>query len=253
MSDNDRKVSFGFREVPESEKSRLVGRVFSNVAQRYDVMNDLMSFGVHRLWKDALIDWLSPSPGAQLLDVAGGTGDIAFRFLDKLGSKVSASRATVCDINPDMVSIGVERARQRGMSTRVAFTCGDAQHLPFPGESFDAYTIAFGIRNVTNIDQALTEAFRVLKPGGRFLCLEFSKVDNPILERLYDMWSFNVIPVIGHAITNDRTAYEYLVESIRRFPPQKPFADMISAAGFSQVKWRDLTSGIVAMHSGWKF
>lgn len=253
MSDNDRKVSFGFRDVPESEKSRLVGRVFSNVAQRYDVMNDLMSFGVHRLWKDALIDWLSPSPGAQLLDVAGGTGDIAFRFLDKLGSKDSASRATVCDINSDMVSIGVERARQRGMSGRVAFTCGDAQHLPFPGESFDAYTIAFGIRNVTNIDQALTEAFRVLKPGGRFLCLEFSKVDNPILERLYDMWSFNVIPVIGQAITNDRTAYEYLVESIRRFPPQKPFADMISAAGFRQVKWRDLTSGIVAMHSGWKF
>ncbi len=253
MSDDQRKVSFGFREVSENEKSQLVGRVFSNVAQRYDVMNDLMSFGIHRLWKDALIDWLSPSPGTHLLDVAGGTGDIAFRFLDRLGSSGETSRATICDINPEMLSVGVDRARRRGFGSQVAFTCGDAEHLPFPDNSFDAYTIAFGIRNVTHIDRALSEAYRVLKSGGRFLCLEFSKVDNPILERLYDMWSFTVIPAIGQTITKDRAAYEYLVESIRRFPPQKGFADMITTTGFAQVKWRDLTSGVVAMHSGWKF
>jgi len=253
MTGEERKVSFGFREVAENDKSRLVGRIFSNVARRYDVMNDLMSLGVHRIWKQALLDWLAPSPDAQLLDVAGGTGDIAFRFLDRLASKNGAARATVCDINPEMLAVGRGRASERGCLDRVAFACGDAERLPFPDASFDAYTIAFGIRNVTHVERALTEAFRILKPGGRFLCLEFSKVDNPMLERLYDLWSFNAIPAIGQAIANDRAAYEYLVESIRRFPPQKKFAEMIGAAGFKQVKWRDLTGGIVAMHSGWKF
>ncbi len=249
-ADEKPTVSFGFRTVAEDEKSRLVGEVFTSVARRYDVMNDLMSMGVHRLWKDELIDWLSPEPGMRLLDVAGGTADIAFRFLERLGSK--PGEAVVCDINPDMLSVGRERARDRGFGERITFSCGDAEKLPMPDASFDAYTIAFGIRNVTHIDKALAEAHRVLKPGGHFLCLEFSKVDNPILSRLYDLWSFNAIPLIGQAVTNDRASYQYLVESIRRFPPQKDFADMITAAGFSQVKWRDMTGGIVAMHSGWK-
>lgn len=253
MTDEERTVSFGFRDVAENEKSRLVGRIFSNVARRYDVMNDLMSLGVHRAWKQALIDWLSPSPDTQLLDVAGGTGDIAFRFLDRLASKSGSARALVCDINPEMLAVGLDRAHERGVAGRVAFACGDAERLPLNDASFDAYTIAFGIRNVTHIEKALAEAFRVLKPGGRFLCLEFSKVDNPMLQRMYDLWSFNAIPAIGQAIANDRAAYEYLVESIRRFPPQKTFASMIETAGFKQVKWRDLSGGIVAMHSGWKF
>ncbi len=253
MSEEKRKVSFGFREVAEDEKARLVGQVFTNVAARYDVMNDLMSMGIQRLWKQALIDWLSPTTDMQLLDVAGGTGDIAFRFLERLGSKRGKAHAIVCDINPEMLAVGKERARQRGHQDETTFTAGDAERLPIPDASVDAYTISFGIRNVTHIDRALAEAYRVLKPGGRFLCLEFSKVDDPILSRLYDLWSFNAIPLIGQAVTNDRSAYEYLVESIRRFPPQKDFAAMITAAGFKQVKWRDLTGGIVAMHSGWKF
>lgn len=250
MSDEKPTVSFGFREVAEDEKSRLVGDVFTSVARRYDVMNDLMSMGVHRLWKDAFIDWLSPTPGMQLLDVAGGTGDIAFRFLDRLGAK--PGNVVVCDINPEMLAVGRERARERSFAERVTFSCGDAEKLPAPDASFDAYTIAFGIRNVTHIDKALAEAHRVLKPGGRFLCLEFSKVNDALLSNLYDLWSFNVIPVVGQVVTNDRASYQYLVESIRRFPPQKDFADLIEAAGFKQVKWRDMTGGIVAMHSGWK-
>ncbi|MBP7616526.1 MAG: bifunctional demethylmenaquinone methyltransferase/2-methoxy-6-polyprenyl-1,4-benzoquinol methylase UbiE [Steroidobacteraceae bacterium] len=252
MKDNEPKVSFGFREVPEQEKSRLVGEVFSSVAGRYDIMNDLMSMGIHRLWKDALIDWLSPTPTMQLLDVAGGTGDIAFRFLDRLGARATTAHATVCDINPEMVAVGQSRAAQRQLGDRVSFGCGDAEKLPFPDASFDAYTIAFGIRNVTHIDAALKEAWRVLKPRGHFLCLEFSKVDNPLLGRLYDAWSFNVIPVIGQAVTNDRAAYDYLVESIRRFPSREAFGDMIDAAGFRRTKWRELSAGIVTIHSAWK-
>ncbi len=250
MADEKRTVSFGFREVAEEEKSRLVGRVFSNVARRYDVMNDLMSFGVHRIWKQAMMDWLAPAPGTALLDVAGGTGDIAFRFLERLGGKPGS--AVVCDINPEMLAVGRERAAEKGVAGRVTFTAGDAERLPLPDAAFDAYTIAFGIRNVTHIDRALAEAFRVLKKGGRFLCLEFSKVENAVLESLYDAWSFNAIPAIGEAVANDRASYQYLVESIRRFPPQKKFAAMIAEAGFEQVKWRDLSGGIVAMHSGWK-
>lgn len=252
MNDDQRTVPFGFRDVAEDDKSRLVNRIFTSVARRYDVMNDLMSLGVHRIWKQALIDWLAPSPDTQLLDVAGGTGDIAFRFLDRLSSKSGAAHALVCDVNAEMLAVGRERANERGLGERVAFACGDGEQLPLRDVAFDAYTISFGIRNVTRIDRALAEAFRVLKSGGRFLCLEFSKVDNPILEQLYDMWSFNAIPAIGQAVTNDREAYEYLVESIRRFPPQNTFAKMIADAGFAQVKWRDLSGGVVAMHSGWK-
>jgi demethylmenaquinone methyltransferase/2-methoxy-6-polyprenyl-1,4-benzoquinol methylase len=253
MTDEKPTVSFGYRDVAEDEKSRLVGRVFTNVARRYDVMNDLMSMGIHRVWKQSMIDWLSPAPGTQLIDVAGGTGDISFRFLARLGTKAGDARATVCDINAEMLAVGRERAREQGHADRVTFVCADGERLPYPDASFDAYTIAFGIRNFTHIDKALSEAYRVLKPGGRFLCLEFSKVDNALLSTLYDAWSFNVIPAIGQVVTNDRASYQYLVESIRRFPPQKKFADMIEAARFTQVKWRDLSAGIAAMHSGWKF
>jgi demethylmenaquinone methyltransferase/2-methoxy-6-polyprenyl-1,4-benzoquinol methylase len=252
MTDDKPTVPFGFREVAAEEKPRLVERIFTNVARRYDVMNDLMSLGVHRVWKQALIDWLSPAPGTQLVDVAGGTGDIAFRFLERLGAKAGDARALVCDINVEMLGVGRERARERGLLDQVAFACGDAERLPLPAAAFDAYTIAFGIRNLTHMDRALSEALRVLKPGGRFLCLEFAKVDNPLLASLYDVWSFNVIPAIGQVVTADRAAYEYLVESIRRFPPQETFAGMIAAAGFARVKWRDLSGGIVALHSGWK-
>ena len=252
MSNDKTTASFGFREVPEEEKSRLVGRVFSSVARNYDAMNDLMSGGVHRLWKAAMIDWLAPSADTQLIDVAGGTGDIAFRFLDRTTPKKGNARAIVCDINYEMLSVGAERAAKRDDNERAAFVCSDAERLSFRGESADAYTIAFGIRNVTHIDRALAEAFRVLRPGGRFLCLEFSRVDVPILEQLYEAWSFKAIPAIGAAVANDRAAYEYLVESIRRFPPQSAFAKMIEKAGFSRVTFRNLTGGIAAMHSGWK-
>jgi demethylmenaquinone methyltransferase / 2-methoxy-6-polyprenyl-1,4-benzoquinol methylase len=253
MTDEKPTVSFGYRDVAEDEKSRLVGKVFTSVAARYDVMNDLMSMGIHRIWKQAMIDWLSPAPGTQLIDVAGGTGDISFRFLERLGSKAAGAKAVVCDINAEMLAVGRERAREQGHADHVTFVCADGEKLPYPDASFDAYTIAFGIRNFTHIDKALVEAYRVLKPGGRFLCLEFSKVDNALLSTLYDAWSFNVIPAVGQLVTNDRASYQYLVESIRRFPPQKKFADMITAANFAQVKWRDLSGGIAAMHSGWKF
>lgn len=251
MTDTGPKASFGFRDVPEADKPRLVGEIFSSVASRYDVMNDLMSMGIHRVWKDTLIDWLAPTPAMQLLDVAGGTGDIAFRFLDRLGARATSAHATVCDINEEMLAVGRQRCSQRQLAERMTFVCGDAEKLPFPDESFDAYTIAFGIRNVTRIDEALKEARRVLKPRGHFLCLEFSKVDNPLLGQLYDFWSFNIIPAIGQAVTRDRAAYEYLVESIRRFPAREDFAAMIDAAGFRQTKWRELTAGVVTIHSAW--
>jgi demethylmenaquinone methyltransferase / 2-methoxy-6-polyprenyl-1,4-benzoquinol methylase len=252
MSDDKNTASFGFRDVPEDEKSRLVGKVFSSVAKNYDAMNDLMSGGVHRLWKQAMIDWLAPGADTQLLDVAGGTGDIAFRFLDRATPKKGAARAVICDINADMLNVGAERAAARADRERTAFVCGNAEALPFTSASADAYTIAFGIRNVTHIDRALSEAYRTLRPGGRFLCLEFSRVDVPILEQLYELWSFKAIPAIGEAVSRDRAAYEYLVESIRRFPPQAAFAKMIEQAGFARVTFRNLTGGIAAMHSGWK-
>ena len=252
MSDDKNTASFGFREVAADEKSRLVGQVFSSVAKNYDAMNDLMSGGVHRLWKQAMIDWLAPGADTQLVDVAGGTGDIAFRFLDRVAPKAASARVTVCDINADMLNVGAERAAKRQDRARLAFVCGNAESLPFTSGSADAYTIAFGIRNVTHIDRALTEAYRTLRPGGRFLCLEFSRVDVPILEQLYELWSFKAIPAIGDAVARDRAAYEYLVESIRRFPPQQAFAKMIEKAGFARVTFRNLTGGIAAMHSGWK-
>jgi demethylmenaquinone methyltransferase / 2-methoxy-6-polyprenyl-1,4-benzoquinol methylase len=242
---------FGARAVPLEDKQALVDDVFRSVARRYDLMNDLMSFGLHRAWKDALITALDP-PKARpfaLLDIAGGTGDIAFRAIAAGGD---ATRVTVCDINPDMLEVGRERAARHARGDAVTFTEGNAEALPFADRSFDAVTIAFGIRNVPRIDVALTEAFRVLKIGGKFLCLEFSVVDVPGLDRLYDFYSFNVIPALGRAVAGDAESYRYLVESIRRFPNAEAFAAMMRKAGFARVAYRQMTGGIVALHSGWR-
>ena len=247
MPDTPSLTSFGFREVPEDQKETLVREVFSSVARNYDLMNDLMSAGVHRLWKDAMVEWLNPQPGWRVLDVAGGTGDIALRIARAV--RGGDAEITVCDINPDMVAEGVRRAKGEG---GIRWIAGDAEALPVPDASFDAYTIAFGIRNVTHIDKALAEARRVLKPGGRFLCLEFSRVQAPGLDFLYDKFSFNVLPALGQIVAGDGEAYRYLVESIRRFPPQAAFAKMIEQAGLSRVQFRNLTGGIAAMHSAWK-
>lgn len=248
------ETTFGFRTVPEAERQGLVNRVFSSVASRYDLMNDLMSGGLHRLWKDDLVAEIR-SPRApsdrpfRLLDVAGGTGDIAIRYANRSGL---GSTAVLCDISPEMLSEGGRKVEKAGLASRISLVEGNAEELPFEDRSFDAYTIAFGIRNVTHIDRALAEAFRVLKVGGRFLCLEFSECQVPILDRLYDFHSFEVIPRLGAMTAGDGESYRYLVESIRRFPKQETFADMIKAAGFERVTYRNLTGGIAAIHSGWR-
>ncbi|MEM7667645.1 MAG: bifunctional demethylmenaquinone methyltransferase/2-methoxy-6-polyprenyl-1,4-benzoquinol methylase UbiE [Pseudomonadota bacterium] len=242
------ETHFGFETIPEDQKAGRVHGVFSSVASRYDVMNDLMSAGLHRLWKQAMIDWLAPRPGAHLLDVAGGTGDIAFRFLDRVRDE---GEVTVCDLTESMLAEGRQRAEAKGIWA-VDWVCGDAMSLPFEDRTFDAYTIAFGIRNVTRIEDALAEAYRVLKPGGRFLCLEFSQLPVPAMQWAYDRYSFNVIPAMGQAVTGDRESYQYLVESIRRFPDQESFAHMIRQTGFGQVRYRNLSMGVVALHSGWR-
>ncbi len=254
MSDNtmENDVAFGFRRVGEEEKQGLVNEVFSKVAERYDQMNDLMSSGLHRLWKDDLVAMVNPPRGTAAfhhLDVAGGTGDVAFRIARAGGPNV---HVTVADISPEMVGEGRKRAEADGLLGRCAFSVGNAEALAFPDKSFDCYTIAFGIRNVTHIDKALGEAYRVLKPGGRFLCLEFSHVDLPLLDKIYDAYSFTVIPAIGKVVTGDGQPYRYLVESIRTFPKQDDFRDMITAAGFHNASYRNLTGGVVAIHSGWR-
>jgi demethylmenaquinone methyltransferase / 2-methoxy-6-polyprenyl-1,4-benzoquinol methylase len=252
MDRPEQTTHFGFRDVPLGDKQTLVNDVFHSVARRYDLMNDLMSVGLHRVWKDIMINALNPPRGDRpfaLLDVAGGTGDIAFRAAHAAGS---GFRATVCDINSDMLNVGRERASARQLGDRVSFVEGNAEALGFADRGFDAYTIAFGIRNVPRIDLALREAFRVLKPGGRFLCLEFSAVDVPGLDRIYDLFSFKVIPPLGRAVTGDAESYQYLVESIRKFPRPPAFAEMIRAGGFSRVTWQSLSGGIVALHSGWR-
>eukprot|EP00123_Amoebidium_parasiticum_P012781 comp21571_c0_seq1/m.30140 comp21571_c0_seq1/g.30140 ORF comp21571_c0_seq1/g.30140 comp21571_c0_seq1/m.30140 type:complete len:316 (-) comp21571_c0_seq1:249-1196(-) len=251
----EREADFGFRKVKEEEKAQLVGQVFHSVAQSYDLMNDLMSGGVHRLWKDYFVQKLGPLPGTKILDVAGGTGDIAFREVDfmRTASPTHGGSVVVCDINTSMLEVGKQRARERGYrDEEISWVAGDAEKLPFDDNTFDAYTIAFGIRNVTHIDQALSEAYRVLKPGGRFMCLEFSRVNNPVIKTLYDAFSFEIIPVIGELVANDRASYQYLVESIRKFPDQERFLAMMVQAGFKAATFEDLTFGVTAVHSGFK-
>lgn len=246
--DHDATTHFGNREVPEADKAGLVHGVFTSVASRYDIMNDVMSVGIHRLWKDAMMDWLAPRSGQRLLDVAGGTGDVAFRFL----KRSPGASATVLDMTASMLDAGCKRADAEAMADRLDWVVGDAMALPFAENSFDVYTISFGIRNVTRIEEALSEAFRVLRPGGRIMVLEFSQLPNPALQWAYDRYSYNVIPAMGQAIASDRDSYQYLVESIRKFPDQETFASMIRTAGFGQVKYRNLSMGIAALHSGWK-
>src|SRR5258708_15542554 len=243
MPDTRSQVSFGYRDVPEAEKEGLVREVFSTVAQKYDLMNDLMSAGVHRLWKDAMVEWLNPQPGWRVLDVAGGTGEIAFRIAELARKRGGEASITVCDINADMVKEGVRRAQSLGEHA-IDWLTGDAEALPIADSSMDVYTIAFGSRNVTHIDKALGEARRVLKPGGRFLCLEFSRVEAPGFDAFYAAYSMNVLPRLGKLVAGDGDAYRYLAESIRRFPPQAAFAKMIEKAGLSRVKVRNLTGGV---------
>ncbi len=248
MADDTKTTHFGFQTVEETEKAGMVHGVFTNVASRYDVMNDVMSGGIHRLWKDAMMDWLAPRDGQKLLDVAGGTGDIAFRFL----KRAPGATATVLDMTESMLLEGERRSEAAQLAEKLDWVVGDAMALPFPDNTFDVYTISFGIRNVTRIPDALSEAFRVLRPGGRMMVLEFSQLPNDGLQKLYDLYSFNVIPRMGQAIAGDRDSYQYLVESIRKFPDQDTFASMIRDAGFERVAYRNLSFGIAALHSGWK-
>lgn len=247
-NETENTTHFGFETVREADKSGRVQGVFNSVASRYDVMNDVMSMGIHRVWKDAMMDWLAPRPGQRLLDVAGGTGDISFRFLKRAGQ----GHATVLDLTEPMLVEGRKRAEAAQMAESLDWVVGDAMALPFEDNTFDVYTISFGIRNVTRPQDALNEAFRVLRPGGRLMVLEFSQLPNDGLQMLYDLYSFNVIPRMGQMIANDRDSYQYLVESIRKFPDQETFLNMVRQAGFENAKYRNLSMGIAALHSGWK-
>jgi demethylmenaquinone methyltransferase/2-methoxy-6-polyprenyl-1,4-benzoquinol methylase len=257
-----RETHFGYETIDLADKQARVDGVFHSVARRYDLMNDLMSGGLHRAWKDALVTAVNPPPKGRpgrlekmpdrpftLLDLAGGTGDIALRVVESGGA---GTRAIVCDINDEMLAVGRERIEKLARDDVIEFRHGNAEALPFADKSFDAVTIAFGIRNVPRIELALAECFRVLRTGGRFLCLEFSSVDLPGLDKLYELYSFNIIPAVGQAVTGDRAAYQYLVESIRKFPKPKAFATMIETAGFRRVSFTQMTGGVVAMHSGWR-
>ena len=244
----DKTTHFGARQVPEDEKAGMVRNLFSDVANKYDIMNDVMSVGIHRIWKEAMMDWLAPRPGQKLLDVAGGTGDVSFKFLKRAGY----GHATVCDLTEGMLVEGRKRAEAAAMAEQLNWVVGDAMALPFEDNTFDVYTISFGIRNVTRPQEALNEAFRVLRPGGRLMVLEFSQLPNPMMQKAYDLYSFNVIPRMGQFIANDRDSYQYLVESIRNFPDQETFLGMVREAGFENAAYRNLTMGIAALHSGWK-
>ena len=245
------EADFGFRRVREGEKAPLVRAVFDSVASRYDLMNDLMSGFIHRRWKDELVTWLAPRAGQTLLDVAGGTGDIACRALKRLDPE-RGGRVVVCDVNQQMLEVGRARAIDEGVITGIEWVCGDAEALPVADRSVDLYTIGFGLRNVTHIERALAEARRVLKPGGRFLCLEFAPAATPWLAPAYDLYSFHVLPLIGQVVTGDRDAYRYLVESIRRFPSQTALCDLIEVAGLDRPRFRNLTGGVAALHSAWR-
>ena len=244
----EQTTHFGFETVPEAEKAGKVQNVFTSVASKYDIMNDIMSVGIHRIWKEAMMDWLAPRPGQKLLDVAGGTGDISFKFLKRSGS----GHATVLDITENMLIEGRKRAETDQILDSLDWIVGDAMSLPFADNSFDVYTISFGIRNVTQPQEALNEAFRILRPGGRLMVLEFSQIPVPLAQKAYDLYSFNVIPTMGKLITNDRSSYQYLVESIRKFPDQETFLSMVQHAGFKNTSYRNLSLGIAALHSGWK-
>jgi len=244
----EKTTHFGFETVAEEAKAGKVQGVFSSVASKYDIMNDAMSMGIHRIWKDAMMDWLAPRAGQRLLDVAGGTGDISFRFLKRAG----AAHSTVLDITESMLVEGRKRAEADQMADSLDWVVGDAMALPFEDNTFDVYTISFGIRNVTRPQEALNEAYRVLKPGGRLMVLEFSQIPNNMMQKVYDLYSFNIIPQMGKVITGDRDSYQYLVESIRQFPDQETFLGMVKQAGFDNAKYRNMTMGIAALHSGWK-
>ncbi|MHA1567215.1 MAG: bifunctional demethylmenaquinone methyltransferase/2-methoxy-6-polyprenyl-1,4-benzoquinol methylase UbiE [Alphaproteobacteria bacterium] len=248
MSDEE-TASFGFEDIPAAQKAGQVQAVFASVARRYDLMNDLMSGGVHRLWKTAMLNWLAPRPGSHLLDVAGGTGDIALRYLDRVDG---AAKVTVCDLSPEMIAVGQDRATDLGRLQEIDWVCGNGEALPLADRSVDVYTIAFGLRNVTYIDKVLAEARRVLKPTGRFMCLEFSHVALPLLGEIYDRYSFSVLPRLGKLVAGDSDSYRYLAESIRRFPAQEALAEMMVTAGLGQVSVRNLSGGIAAMHSAWR-
>ncbi|MEY8880377.1 bifunctional demethylmenaquinone methyltransferase/2-methoxy-6-polyprenyl-1,4-benzoquinol methylase UbiE [Donghicola sp. XS_ASV15] len=246
--DTQGTTHFGFQTVNESEKAGRVQGVFNSVASKYDIMNDVMSMGIHRVWKDAMMDWLAPRPNTRLLDVAGGTGDISFRYLKRAGN----AHATVLDLTEPMLVEGRKRADAEAMSESLDWVVGDAMKLPFEANTFDVYTISFGIRNVTRPQEALNEAYRVLKPGGRLMVLEFSQIPNDSMQWVYDRYSFNVIPRMGQMIADDFDSYQYLVESIRKFPDQDTFLGMVRKAGFGNAKYRNLSMGIAALHSGWK-
>ena len=245
---NENTTHFGFTDIPESEKAGRVQGVFGSVASKYDVMNDVMSMGIHRVWKDAMMDWLAPRPGTKLLDVAGGTGDVSFRYLARAGH----AHATVLDLTEPMLVEGRKRAEASALADSLDWVVGDAMALPFTANTFDVYTISFGIRNVTRPQEALNEAYRVLKPGGRLMVLEFSQIPNAMMQKAYDLYSFNIIPRMGQLIANDRDSYQYLVESIRKFPDQDTFLGMVRKAGFEQASYRNLSMGIACLHSGWK-
>ncbi|MCB9959316.1 MAG: class I SAM-dependent methyltransferase [Rhodospirillaceae bacterium] len=255
MTERNREAEwFGDRHVDPTEKPGLVRDVFDRVAARYDLMNDVMSGGIHRLWKDHFVASMRPRPGQLLLDVAGGTGDIARRFLKRAGTDAEGrgARAILCDLTPAMVRVGRDRSIDASMVGGLSYAVGDAEKLPIADRSVDRVTIAFGLRNVARIDDALAEAHRVLKPGGLFYCLEFSRVRSAALRRLYDLYSFRVIPEIGRAVAQDRDAYAYLVESIRKFPAQEELASRMEAAGLKRVRWENLSAGIAAIHWGWR-
>mgnify|MGYP001441145820 FL=1 len=243
-------TDFGFSRVKSKDKSNLVKKLFENVSGRYDLMNDFMSLGIHRVWKKSMLDWLAPRRGQSLIDVAGGTGDIAFNFIKRAKS---GANATILDLTESMMIEGKKKTIDLPEESKINWVCGDAMRMPFSNSTFDVYTISFGIRNVTNISKTLSEAYRVLKPGGRLMILEFSSVNNDLISWIYDKYSFNIIPKLGEFVSNDRESYQYLVESIRKFPNQEKFSEMIINEGFRKVKYRDLTFGIAALHSAWKF
>ena len=243
LNNEEKNIDFGNKKVKKTEKQTLVNNVFNSVADKYDLMNDLTSLGIHRLWKDSLINWLAPQPHQKLADIAGGTGDISMKFL--LAGGYSAH---IIDINKEMITKG----KLKNNNNNLSWTIASAENLPMADNSYERASMGFGLRNITNRVLALKEVYRILKPGGRFICLEFSHVENSLLKKIYDVWSFQFMPRIGQKITGDKEAYNYLVESIRQFPSQPELTQMFSEAGFSRVKYRNLSNGIVTLHSGWK-